>query len=383
MAKLVIRQAEVIGPDTTKLIDLSIENEQIHFQSVSSESHSSDKTEHDEAIDARNCYVTAGLFDLQVNGSPQCNLWADPNRDQFAELCLFLLKAGVTAFLPTLITDDLEHLKKNIHFLESMCGNYAKESHDTAIGSGKSGNLSPLRLIMVPGIHLEGPYLSPQRAGVHPKQYLRQLLMSELSELAKLPVKLITLAPELENGGLAIEYLLKQGIIPALGHSNATFDEAHQAFAKGVPMVTHTFNALPPIHHRQPGAVAAALLAQDVYCCLIADGLHVHPDIVKLLVKLKGKDRVILVSDMASVGTVNGGLIGSSISLSQAVVNMVNWGAASFPEAVQMATLNPACVMKLDNSLGQIKDGGRADLVIWQKQPLKIKHVIARGQLII
>lgn len=360
MGKLFIRQAEVIVQDKTILADLYIENEQIHFVQ---EAILEEKT-----IDGQNCYVSSGLFDLQVNGTPECNLWLNPDIDQFNRLCLSLLEAGVTAFLPTLITDELGHLKKNIAVLDSICSNNMKRSN-TATNStaGSSDSLNPLSLITLPGIHLEGPYLSAQRAGVHPQQYLKPLVMDQLGELAKPPVKLITLAPELENGDLAIKYLLKQGIVVALGHSNATFDQASRAFAEGVSIVTHTFNALPPINHRQPGAVTAALLAKNVYCCVIADGLHVDPNVIKLLVKLKGKDKVILVSDLASVGTSKGGLVGSSANLGQCLSNMVKWGICSFPEAVQMASLNPARAMKLDHCLGQIKEGGQADLVIWEK----------------
>ena len=106
-------------------------------------------------------------------------------------------------------------------------------------------------------------------------------------------------------------------------------------------------------------------------CCVICDGLHVDPEMVRLLVKIKGKDRVILVTDIAHVGTTSGSLVGSSIKLSQAVSNIVNWGIVTFPQAIQMATLNPAKVMNLDSTMGQIKKGRRADLVIWDKKSLQ------------
>lgn len=153
----------------------------------------------------------------------------------------------------------------------------------------------------------------------------------------------------------------------------------NHAFASGVQMVTHVFNALPPIHQRQPGAAVAALLDKNVYCCIIADGLHVDPQMIKLLVKIKGNDRVILVTDIAQIGTTGGSLIGSSITLSEAVSNMVKWGIVSFPEAIQMASLNPARAMNLKTIIGQIEKGRRADLVIWDKASLNIKHVIANG----
>jgi N-acetylglucosamine-6-phosphate deacetylase len=332
-----------------------------------------------QTIDAQDCYVTAGLFDLQVNGSPQCNLWQDPTAGQFIQLCDLLLKSGVTAFLPTLITDDMEHLKKNIAFLESMGVGEPIQSQP----KNKTGKFDASQLIAKPGIHLEGPFLSPQRPGVHPKQYLKPLLMPQLKELARPSVKLMTLAPELDNAEKSIEFLAQKGIITSLGHSDASFEEARRAFAWGMHMITHIFNALPPLHQRRPGAVLAALLDKDVYCCVICDGLHVDPNMVKLLVSIKGVDKVILVTDIASVGTTGGELVGASITLNEAVRNIVNWGIVTFPEAIRMATFNPACAMNLDHCLGQIKSGRRADLIIWDKQTLAIKHVIANGELVI
>lgn len=340
---------------------------------------------HTTIIDAKNCYITPGLFDIQVNGIKECNLWTEPTIDEFANLCLAMLKSGVTAFLPTLITDDIEHLYKSVLLLESMgVGSVVSAQINVLItkqikGLDNENQALAKDLIVLPGIHLEGPYLSKQKPGVHPPQYIRPIVMSELSKLIRPSIKLMTLAPEGENGKLAIQYLLKQKAVPSLGHSNATFAQGVDAFNSGVSMVTHIFNALPPIHQREPGVVVAALLNDNVYCCVICDGLHVDPQMVNLLVKMKGKDKVILVTDIASIGTTNGGLVGSSIKLSQAIFNIVKWGVASFAEAVQMATMNPAKAMGLEHTIGQIQEGRRADLVIWDKQSLMIKHVIANG----
>lgn len=373
MKELVIRWGEVVTPESVRTADLYVENGQLYFAGGSQQDYQSA-----EVIDARGCYITAGLFDLQVNGSPQCNLWADPTADQFAQLCLLLLKAGVTAFMPTLITDDWQHLKKNVSFLESMGVTGAIPGSLPE----KTGKFNPTEIIIKPGLHLEGPFLSPEKPGVHPRQYLRPITMAELAEITRPSVKIMTLAPELDKGDQAIDYLLKQGIVPSLGHSNATFNEAMQAFERGIPMVTHIFNAMPPIHQRRPGAALASLLAKEVYCGVICDGLHVDPSMIKMLVQMKGVDKVILVTDMASAGTTGGELVGSSITLNEAVRNIVKWGVATFPEAIKMATFNPAGAMHLDHILGQIKEGRRADLVIWDKQTLAIKHVIAGGCLV-
>jgi len=384
MTELFVRNGEIITPENTEVADLYIEDGLVRF--LQNKSNAGDVEGQSGAkdyqtkqnIDAKGCYVTPGLFDLQVNGSPQCNLWADPTADQFIQLCGLLLKFGVTAFLPTLITDDIAHLKKNIAFLESMgVGANIKPQQ-----KHKVEKFDASQLVAIPGIHLEGPFLSPQRPGVHPKQHLKPLLMSHLKELARSSVKLMTLAPELDNAEKSVEFLSQQGITVSLGHSNASFEEATRAFDWGVNMVTHIFNALPPLHQRHPGAVLAALLDKEVYCCVICDGLHVDPNMVKLLITVKGVNKVILVTDIASVGTTGGELVGASITLNEAVRNIVNWGVVTFPEAIRMATFNPACAMNLEDSLGQIKSGRRADLVIWDKQTLAIKHVIARGEIV-
>ncbi len=377
MSNLRIVKGEVFTPNKVEIRDLFIEEGLVDFVSTR------DGQNFATTINADNCYVTPGLFDLQVNGSQGCDLWTEPDAPQFASLCADMLRAGVTAFLPTLITADIQHLYKNVNFLESMgVGKNICPELNQSIGEqfGLKLNAKGSReLVLLPGIHLEGPYLSKQRAGAHPRQFIRPINMVEFAELMSPAVKLVTLAPELAGGKLAIDYLLKHEIIPSLGHSDATYKQAKQAFDAGISIVTHIFNALPPIHQRQPGAVVAALLDENVYCCVICDGLHVDPEMVKLLLKIKGKDRVILVTDIAHIGTTGGSLLGSSIRLSTAITNIVNWGIVNFSEAIQMASLNPARAMNLDNMIGQIGKGRRADLVIWDKKSFKIKHVIANG----
>jgi N-acetylglucosamine-6-phosphate deacetylase len=322
-------------------------------------------------LDVSGCYVTPGLFDLQVNGSAKCNLWADPAPCELEALRADLATQGVTSFLPTLITDDVGHMKENLAFLKD-CGAGGKEL-DAAYEAGGA---------RMPGVHLEGPCLSPERPGVHPRQCLKPLTRSLMEELATGPVALVTLAPELESDGAAVEYLVGRSIRVSLGHSNATYDEASLAFDRGVRLVTHTFNALPPLHHRQPGAVGAALRNCLVSACVICDGLHVDPTMVRILIQYKGVPQVILVSDAAHVGTSQGGLVGSSISLAQAVRNVVGWGIVSFAEAVRMASWNPASVMGYQDRIGHLAQGKCADVVVWDRQTLEVRHVILAGRLL-
>jgi N-acetylglucosamine-6-phosphate deacetylase len=217
--------------------------------------------------------------------------------------------------------------------------------------------------------------------GVHPPQFAQPLSLDILKQIISDQVVLVTLAPELDLSGKCIKWLIDEGVTVTLGHSNATYDQAISSFALGIHLMTHTFNALPPLHHRAPGAVGAALLDENLTCCVIADGLHVDPAVVKIIFKLKGADHLVLVSDVAQVGTSKGGLVGSSIFLDIAVRNMVNWGIASFPEAIKMATLNPAQAIGIQKNVGSLAKGMYADIVVWDKNTLDIKHVVANGQL--
>jgi N-acetylglucosamine-6-phosphate deacetylase len=363
MASLALLGGHVITPLKESVSNLLIIDGKIDDISVETPSQSASA----QTIDASGCYVTPGLLDLQVNGAEPCDFWGDPTADQVQALCERMLRAGVTSFLPTLITDDLTHMSKNISFLQSIG---VGQTQSTVFGA------------RLPGIHLEGPCLSPQRPGVHPPQWLQPLAIEVLQQIVREPVILVTAAPELDPDGKALGWLKQKGVTVALGHSNATFAEASTAFARGVGMMTHTYNALPPLHHRAPGAVGAAMLDEHVSCCVICDGLHVDPDAVRILLRIKGVDNTILVTDIARVGTAGGGLVGSSIYLDEAVRNVVAWKAATFSDAVKMATFNPARALGLDSSIGLIDRGRNADLVVWDKETLAIKHVIVGGAVV-
>jgi len=356
MNQIVLKGGDLITPTEERLIDLLITDGSLKL--LVNELPGEDI----EVVDVSGSYVTPGLIDLQVNGSPSCNLWGDPTEAEFAKLCRELLCHGVTSFFPTLITDELHHLRKNIHFLEAM--------------ASKDANL-----IRLAGIHVEGPFISKSKPGVHPLQYILPHSRASVEQILSPGVKIMTLAPEEPKAQDSIRLLHERGVVVSIGHSNANFEQGEAAIESGVTMMTHTFNALPPIHHRAPGPIAAALLDDRIWCCFICDGLHVDPDMLMLATRLKGIDRSILVTDSAFLGTTGGGLVGSSIFLSQGVKNLVDWKIATFRQAIQMATLNPACATGLSEKFGRIADGCAADLVVWDKATLEIKRVFVRGQL--
>jgi N-acetylglucosamine-6-phosphate deacetylase len=219
---------------------------------------------------------------------------------------------------------------------------------------------------------------------VHPVEFIRPLSVETLEQIIDDSVKLVTIAPETDvsSDGAAIKYLHEKNIVTSLGHSNATFSQAEEAFSRGVHLITHIFNALPAVHHRTPGAVIAALLNDTVSCAIICDGLHVCQDMVKFVLKTKTKEKTVLVTDSAQIGTNEGGLVGSSITLNEAVINMVQWEAASFLDAIRMATWNPAKILNLHEYVGHLAVGKAADIVVWDQTNLSVKHVFLRGQKI-
>lgn len=321
-------------------------------------------------IDARDCYVTPGLIDLQMNGGPDCDLWEDLSGSgaKLIKMRQELLAHGTTAFLPTLITTSIERFVSNIAFLKSA---------GAGISPDKAKNSEALA--RMPGIHLEGPCLSPSRPGVHPAEHIQPFTPAVLKQLMDPSVMLMTAAPESDEDGTAVAFLQQHGVAVSLGHSNATYEEAQRAFNEHkVRLMTHVFNALPPLHHRQPGAVTAALLNGKVTCCLIADGLHLAPAACQLVYALKGKQGTILVTDRAHIGTSTGTLVGSSITLDEAVRNMTQWGITSFAEAIYMATRNPAKALGLD-SIGSLAAGKMADVVLFRKEDLQVSRVILGG----
>lgn len=322
-----------------------------------------------EPLDVTGRLVTPGLIDLQLNGGPSLDFWGKPSEEELQKFTRDQALAGVTTFLPTLITAAVDHLVENIQWLtkHGVAG-------DLALAKGLSARM--------PGIHLEGPCLSPKRPGVHPTEHLQPFNIDILKRLIIDGVVLMTVAPELDPQSEALQFLQSRGVKASLGHSNANQAEAQKAFAEGVRLMTHTFNAMAPLHHRDPGAVGAALMDDNVTCCLIADGLHLAPETVSMILRLKGPRRSILVTDAAKIGTTGGGLVGSSIDLADAVRNCVNWGSASFQTAIRMASYNPARAMGFDEKVGHIEVGKFADLIVWNPADMSVESVIVDGQTV-
>lgn len=320
----------------------------------------------DTRIDLNGGFLLPGFVDTQVNGGGGLLFNDAPTVETIATIGAAHRRYGVTGFLPTLISDDLAKV---------AC---AIEAVDQAIEAGVPGVL---------GIHIEGPFLSERRKGVHDASKFRTLDDAALKLLtsARHGRTLVTLAPETTTPEM-IRRLAASGVTVAAGHTNATYERLIEALGAGVTGFTHLFNAMSPLANREPGAVGAALDHQDSWCGVIIDGRHVHPAALRIAFRAKRHDRFMLVTDaMPSVGMLdksftiqgrpihvvngvcvdeNGTLAGSDLDMASAVRNAVQLTGLDLANAAAMASTNPAAFLGLDGELGQIAPGFRADLTL-------------------
>jgi N-acetylglucosamine-6-phosphate deacetylase len=310
--------------------------------------------------------LAPGFIDLQVNGGGGVLF----NDERTPEGIRAIGKAhrayGTTGFLPTFITDTRDRMVE------------AVEATRVAIEAGIPGVL---------GIHLEGPFINPERKGVHDPAYMRPIENEDIRIMASLRAgaTLVTLAPEMVPLE-AIERLAAQGVLICAGHTKAEYGRVLEAYRQGLRGFTHLFNAMPPLVGRDPGVVGAALDTRNTWCGLIVDGHHVDDASLRVAIAAKGTDGMMLVSDaMPSVGstltsfellgktvyrengrltTEDGTLAGSNLDMASAVRNTVRRLGLSLRDALRMASLIPARFLRLDHELGRIATGFRASLVL-------------------
>ncbi|MBV5260312.1 N-acetylglucosamine-6-phosphate deacetylase [Synechococcus moorigangaii CMS01] len=302
----------------------------------------------DNLQDLQGDLLSLGGLDLQINGGlglafPEVT---PADLPKLKEICAYLWEQGVDGFCPTIVTTSQANIRRSLAVFAELWGNPEPN------------------LAQVLGLHLEGPFLNYEKRGAHPAQYLQPLTLKNLQrvigEFAPL-IKIVTLAPELDPSHKCVEYLNSLGIVVSLGHSLATEAEANQAFASGATMVTHAFNAMPSLHHREAGLLGAAMVYPDVYCGFIADGQHVNRTMLEIF--LRAAKQPFLVSDaLAPIGlpdgvypwddrqiTVthgtarldDGTLSGTTLPLFAGVKNLVQWGICNLEQAIAYATIAP------------------------------------------
>ncbi|MBO6919228.1 MAG: N-acetylglucosamine-6-phosphate deacetylase [Rhizobiaceae bacterium] len=312
--------------------------------------------------------LTSGFIDLQVNGGGGVLLNQDTSIQGIQTICEAHLQFGTTSLLPTLITDAPDITKRAI---------------DAAI-EAESANLPGFL-----GLHLEGPHLSMQKKGAHSPDLIRHVTDQDIEILCEakqsLSKLLITIAPESVNCD-QISQLASCGIHLSLGHSAATSQQAKEAFTAGISSVTHLYNAMSPLTHREPGIVGAALNTDDIYCGLIADGFHVNADAINIALKMKtGRGKLMLVTDaMSTIGRnqdefelngrmvkreggrltlSDGTLAGADLDMISAVRFMIEHTCCDRFEALRMASSYPAQYLNLGENYGHLKKGAYANFL--------------------
>ncbi|WP_193607525.1 N-acetylglucosamine-6-phosphate deacetylase [Nocardioides lijunqiniae] len=330
-------------------------------------------------VDLPDATLVPGFVDVHVHGGGGASFDAGTPDDAAAATRAHLAH-GTTTMVASLVTATPERL------LASVSG-LAAAAEDGVVA----------------GIHLEGPWLSPTRAGAHDPELPRDpdpALLEALVEAGRGHVRMVTLAPELPGGLDAVRRLTAAGVVAAIGHTEATYDEARAALDAGARVGTHLFNAMRPLHHREPGPIAALLETPDAYVELIADGVHVHPAALRLAAEVK-PGRIALVTDaMAAAAAADGdyrlgrmtvtvrdgvarlaeggAIAGSTLTLAAAVRYAVQVAGLPLVDAVRAATSTPAALLGLDR-VGSIATGHRADLVVLDDH-LDVQRVLHRGR---
>ncbi len=336
-----------------------------------------------EIIDVKELYVSPGFIDVHIHGSGGKDIM-DGDLDAIKVISSTIAKRGVTSFLPTTMTMDKEEIYKALDVIKQ------------AMGMKLCG-------AKVLGAHLEGPFINPKYKGAQKEDFIQNPSFDFIKGYEDV-IKIITLAPEKdENFKFLKDIKENTNIVLSIGHSDATYEQAMESIDNGISRATHTFNAMTPLHHRKPGIVGA-IMNTDIYCELIADNIHVHKGAINALTKVKGKDKIILITDSMRAGCMKNGmwelgggqkvivkngsarledntLAGSILTLDNAVKNMKNNIEASLCEVISMVTINPAKDINIYDKKGSLEKGKDADIVIFDKD-INISMTIAEGDIV-
>lgn len=336
-----------------------------------------------DVIDGEGNYLSPGFIDIHNHGNSGFDVM-DSTEEALDKIGKYHLSNGVTSYLCTVITSSNNNMLQAIKNIDSY--------------------LSKDCRAQVLGIHLEGPFFNLNKKGAQPEKYIQLpniSLMESMLNLAMGKIKMVSLAPELDGALDIIKYLREKKVAVAMGHTDATFEESKKAISHGATIATHLYNGMRSFNHREPGIVGAALNDDRVYCEIIYDRVHLHDEAVNIALKMKGYDKIILVSDaMRATGLgdgeyelgsqivsvskgvarlKSGNLAGSTLNLRKAVYNMMNFLNVPIHEAVKMASLNAAKAINVSDSIGSIEVGKKADLIIFDRD-INIKKVLLGGK---
>jgi N-acetylglucosamine-6-phosphate deacetylase len=341
-------------------------------------------------VDFGDATLAPGFVDIHIHGGAGEDVMHSDSSG-LAAVEQLLLRHGVTSYLPTTVTAPLDQTWSALDRLANAIESAARD------GGSRTERAQPL------GIHLEGPFLSHVRRGVHPPE---NLLLPSLPafdrfwQAARGHIRMMTIAPELEGAQEVIAEAARRGVCVSLGHSDADLNSARAAVAAGARHATHTFNAMRPLNHRDPGIIGEVLTDSRLSADIVADGIHLDPVIVELFLKAKGPDGAVLITDAISatgmpegryrLGTfevevkngrclVDGKLAGSVLTLDRAVRNVMQFAHWDLQQAVRLATLNPARVAGLADR-GRLEAGAKADFVVLSPNG-EVRSTIIGGQV--
>ena len=318
----------------------------------------------------KNKLAVPGFIDIHLHGGEGVD-FMDSSPESIVKALKTHLENGTTSILPTIMTashhQTFQTIKTLIHVKKKF-----KDIPD------------------IIGLNLEGPFISKEKSGAQSTRFIRKPSLPEMKdyiEASEKNIKIVTIAPEIEDAINFIRFLTDQKIIPSAGHTNADYTQTEQAIKSGIKLATHLFNAMRGIFHRDPGAAGALLLNNKVYTGVVADGIHLHPSILELIIKVKPIEKIILITDATKYYGIRqeasfnqgGKLFGSVTALNAALKNMIQFTGITFEEILLTVTLNPAKLLNIENKKGHLKKGSDADIVILDKT-LGVRTVFLKGK---
>lgn len=335
-----------------------------------------------ELIDVKGNHISPGFIDIHIHGAGGSDTM-DGTIESIENISSTIAKTGVTSFLPTTMTAD----KESIHRVFKT------------IRLALQKKMMGARVL---GANMEGPFVNEKYRGAQNPKYITKPDYSYIRDYTDV-VRIITLAPEIDDEYMFMNKMREHSdIVLSIGHSNATYEQTVESVKRGIKHATHIFNAMTPLHHREPGVVGA-IFRTDITCELIADKIHVHPAIFQLLTDIKGKDNIVLITDSMRAGCMKEGiyelggqkvivkdgsarlenntLAGSILTLNKAVKNILENTTLNIQDAVKLASLNPARVMGIDDRKGSIKIRKDADITVFDED-MNVYLTVVEGNIV-
>ncbi len=335
----------------------------------------------------RNYHLLPGFIDMHIHGANNADVM-DGTIEALQTIANTLPAEGTTAFLATTMSESIHKIDQAVSTVAQYMQQPAKQGAE------------------ILGLHLEGPFISPRRAGAQDAKYIIPAdidLFQHWQQLALQQIKLVTIAPEIDNGITFIKYLREKNIIASFGHSDADYQQCLSGIEAGCTHVTHMYNAMRGMSHRDPGPLPALLMNPHIIAELITDGIHLHPEIVNMTYQIKGKESLVLVTDAMrakccgegifdlggqpvhvhgnEARLADGTIAGSVLSMQQAIQNMLHFTMATLQDVMYLTSINPAKQLNCFDRKGSITCGKDADLVVLDDQ-YQVVMTICRGQIV-